>query len=727
MLKNSYKTMNLHISSNKRITRNKAILKDFNFRNSKIIKLISFPKLKIWRFNKYKNQFINSFFLFYIPRVIRFIAYFQNNKKIKNFSYKTKELNKKRIDVDKWIFFKNKSSNSSFIIYFTSKYLGEVFKNEYKFISSKKKKFCFKKNCFSEKLISCFHNHIKLIKYDFKKKEESKWIRKNIKTIQFIFIFPCQSLSFGNYIFFFDNKNNNIYIRRFIIEYKFIKNLRYFNSKNLVFFFLNIKFFFNAKNLTLLEFFDKFDITKSNIKNIFILRLDKNNFKRKKYHYKLQKYNKNLNIENKLKTKYKKKIRKHVKYSYYVLNFNHNDYIALDFDCIFCFLLAKKIQKIWNIINIDGFIITKKNQTGKKVKENLHIETNDNFFKLTQIVLKNKKQQISIHLNSIKFFLLITGIIGERFSGYLFIDKHKIKNLISYKFRFFTIFNFFKRKLFIKGIKILTIISDPIVLNNLFNSKYFSKILDYILTKIKINKLDTRIINLKNNKKLYLAENDQMLFVKKKDSLQKESSNVININKNRQKCSIMQINKNTVLNLKKIGTLLEPLLENSIKNLKKLAQKKKFILLHSRQIFFPEKKKKKEIKTEKGFLRYYNIIEKNMFCNQKSIFSNKIGFFFCKLRLFFISYKFCFYFLMLRKFFIKEKISQPFWKNKFKKKRKKKLKVAQKKVLNFIFYKKLKKKYIFLVKIYNKHSQIIIQTNKSKLLNCSYKKDKIDF
>ena len=149
MLKNTHKTMNLY-NPNKRISRKEAILKKFNFRNSKIIKLISFPKLKIWRFNKYKNQFINSFFLFYIPRVIRFIAYFQNNKKIKNFSYKAKELNKKKINVDKLIFFKNKSSNSSFIIYFKRKYFGEVLKDEYKFISSKKKMFVLKKMVFQK-------------------------------------------------------------------------------------------------------------------------------------------------------------------------------------------------------------------------------------------------------------------------------------------------------------------------------------------------------------------------------------------------------------------------------------------------------------------------------------------------------------------------------------------------------------------------------------------------
>jgi hypothetical protein len=679
--------------------------KKFYFRSSNIIKIISSPKIKIWKFNRYKYEFNNSSYANCLPRVIHFICFFQNNKKIKNFVYKLHQFHKKKFTYNKKIIIKKKERSSLLIIYFKHQFFSKFFINKIKFINLLKNNFSSMKKKITE--ISEFFNFKNLLsfQYNFNKKETTLWVKKRIKKVECFFFFPYKILVYKKCVYILDNKNNTIFNRKNIHDIKTLKNSNHSISKNIVYFSQNKNIEFYSKILKLLRSFEKLYIYNFyRKKNLFVIITNSTNLKKKKYFYEFKNYNKNLYLDNKLRTKGKKKNNYYLIYSYYILRSNKCKYLTVDFDYNFCFLLFKNDYNFWFISGIDGFIIGEKYYKKKNLNEKIQIEKKFSLFKIKKISLNHK---IEIFLNnqieneSMTIFLFNSGIFEKKIGGYLHFNKFQIKNLSCYKTKFFVNFNVIKKKLFSKGIKILSILKNFIVCANLIYSQYFIVIVDYILKKIKIKNL-VLSLGISNNNKKYSS--------KKKGFFQNLELEKIH-NEKRIKISKKINIKNVQFNSKPIEHSHRNLkkknlqIEKKLKSLIKITKKNKNNLFKPNRFSnqFSDQKLK-----ESFFCKFYKIKKKILFYNKYSLFSNRIGFFFSsiyKSKLFFISYKFCFYFIILKKIYEVEK------KSKYKKPSFKTIMKKTDKTLNFklniifkcLFLKNLTKKSFFLNRIFLKY------------------------
>ena len=629
--------------------KNNYLNKKFLFRHSKVIKLVSLQKLKIWRFNRYKYQLINSFFIVYIPRLIRFISYFENNKVIKNFVYKTSIFYNKNVDHGKILISKKKNRFSIFIIYFKYRYFEKFFLNKFQLIHKLKNFFIF--NRIVSPKFDIFFNLKKsrLFEYSFSIKKKIKWVRKYFKKIYFSISFPSQYLTHTNSTFFLDSKKNNIYYRKIMNEVKSSKNSNYFYIKNLVYFSLNLNIEFRLQNLNLWKYFEQLYIdTFYKKKNIFVIFFDKFYFKEKKYFYEIKKHIKTIRIGKRFKTKNKKKFNSRITYSYYILNLNKNKYIAVDFECNFCFLLKQKNHNFWGISSIDGFIIAKKYSNNRKLQNKFKIETNNNLIKLKKIVFKkNTRNNCSgeIIRQVINLFSLITGIIGKKIGGYMYLNNKNLKNLVFYKTKLFKFFILSKKKLFENGIKIISFINNPILYKLCLYSKHFKIIYNFILRKTKIKKFSSGLNKFKSKKK--------RLFKKEKhiENLNKNGKRYNKIKKkffSKFDSKYIQFNyRQDELPFKK-KTEIKVKIEQKLKSLLELTKKNNNLLLNSKKFFL------NLIKKKTCCFKFNKIEEKNLFNCKSTKFSNRVGFFFSyfqTLKIFFIYYKFCFYFMMLNEIY----------------------------------------------------------------------------
>nr|UXY87497.1 hypothetical protein 1634Bnrm3_p130 [Cryptomonas sp.] len=635
----------------KKIIYNRKISKKkFLFKTSRLIRVVSSHKLKVWKFHKIKIKNRSSYILYFTPQTIRFISYFQSSKKIRNFTCVIQKV-EENIFETKTIVSKKKNM-ALFILYFKNSYV-----NKFLLRKCSQKKFNYLFNIVSS------NERIQSAKYKFKKKKELNWNLILVKQILFCFYYPYRHLNFGNLINFCENRKNTSYLQSHISRIKYTNSIR---SKLIFskFSFIYKGISFKIQYLILSKFFQNSNVDKDNKnKKLFALILGKKYIEKEKFLYILKKYSKNLHLEHKLRGRQKKKAANEKTHSYCMIESFYGQYIAMDFDSIFCFILINNRKNFWNINEICGLIITKRFQTEKKktgynVKKTITIPyILENFLNISVKFHYNKSVNTEM---AIEKFLILIGkfdVQNNRNKNIDFIDAILKKRILE-KRKTISNLDFSPKRLFANGVKLLLTNFDYFTLHFISGSKYYLKILSFILTKIQTNQ---PVIKEKSNysKKIFTTKYRQSSLEVDSQYHKKNRSNeklrnkytnypIVNVFRESKQ------EKNSSIE-KKIH------IENIIKNLKNYYPEK----------FFPYFKKSKTCKNctikkvvnreDKKYISFHKFFEGNLFYKENTNFSNRIGYFLLlsEKKLFFVSYKFAFDFLVFNRSYIQPKRQGP--------------------------------------------------------------------